>query len=1151
MSCNLDGNVSMFRMVRLSLCLSGALLAQDFRAALAGRVTDPSGGVVPKATITLTNLDTSATLRTESTESGDFSVPTLPPGRYELKVEAPGFKTFIRSGITLAIQDRRIVDVQLEPGEVTTTITVSADASLLETAGASRGELISGKTLVDLPLNGRNVFALTTLAPGVAFTARGQASTFLRTTANLGISSLALSGGQPRMNEVLLDGVPVTGSDGLIQFVPSVDATQEFKVQINSFDAEYGRFTGGVINAMIKSGTNEFRGAVFEFVRNSAFNARDPFASAIPQFGYNLYGTAAGGPVILPTLYNGRNRTFWFFSYEASREGVPRAFVSTVPTLAQRAGDFSATAVRLPNGQPGPVTIYDPATTRLVANAYLRDPFPSNRIPATRFDPAARKLLDLYPPPNAPGDAINGANNFQLSFKDVTGDDGWVAKVDHRLSDRNSLFVRYSLRQWYVTRQGAFKNSVTGDRETRDAPGVAVDDTLVINPTTVLNVRYGFTRFLQQSRADSLGADLTALGFPAGWVSQLPVRALPQFSIAGFTTLGGATKLNRSAENVHTLRGTLNKVLSRHALKFGAEGRLLHSNTGNLGALSAGAFNFDAVFTRGPNPQVANIQAGHSLASFLLGLAASGSVNNPGAFADQMPYYGLFLQDDIRLNARLTLNLGLRYEWEGAYTERYNRLNRGFDFSTPSPIATQAQANYAQNPIPEVSPANFRVLGGLLFAGVGGQPRALTNIQRTNWAPRLGVAFQLLPETVLRAGYGIFYGASTLSAETRNGFSVSTPFVGSIDGGLTAVNVLSNPFPNGLNQPTGASQGLMTLVGQGVSFTDVNRSQPRAHQYSVSVQRQLPGRVLAEVAYVGSFTERVSVDRQINFIPAAIMAQAQEVFAASGRNILNDSVRSPFYNLIPSGPLAGMNIARGQLTRPYPHFTSIVDLAKPLGKIRYDSLQAKVNKRLSGGLSLLASLTWMKQLEQLRFLNDQDPKPVKELSAYDFGKSFTAGAGYELPFGPGRVWGSAGRAWTRALLSGWQLNVIYMAQGGPPVLVSGAQSVGRSARLSSDRKPQRWFDASAFRQLQTLEYVATSTLPDVRAAGRNNVDLSVLKTTTIRENWKLQFRAESFNTFNRPEWSSPGGVFGQPNFGVVTSTNTFMRQLQFGLKLLW
>jgi hypothetical protein len=1130
-------------LVLSALLTWSSLLAQEFRATITGRVIDSSGAIVPSASVTAANIETGATSRTVTAESGQYVLPNLAPGMYRLDVEHAGFKKYVREGLRLQVQDRPTIDVTLEPGDVQTVVNVTAEAPLLEASDASRGEVISGRTLVDLPLNGRNAFALAGLTPGVSMTARTQASTFLRTTANAGISAMSISGSQPRMNEALLDGVPNTGTDGLIQFVPSVDATQEFRVQTNSFDAEFGRFTGGLINAVIKSGTNDFHGSAFEFLRNSAFNARDPFATSIPQFGYNLFGGSAGGPIRIPKLYDGRNRTFFFANYEGSREGVPRAFVSTVPTLAQRRGDFSDTRVRS-GSQLIPVTIYDPNSNRQTGNTFTRDPFAGNQIPADRFNPVALKLLALFPEPNATGDAATGANNYQLAFKDLVRDDGYVFKIDHRFSDRHSIFGRYSWRRFTVGRQGAFKNPVTGDSETRDAPGFAFDDTYTLTPTTILNFRYGFARFIVNAASDNLGTDLSQFGFPASFVRSVAVQAIPRINVSGYATLSGATKLRRDAEDAHTFRGGITHTRGIHNLRAGAEFRLLRSYVGSLGDSPTGVFNFDQVFTRGPNPQVAAVQSGHALASFLLGLGSSGSVANNAATAEQIPYYGVYFQDDVRLGSRLTINLGLRYELEGEYTERYNRINRGFAAGADSPLSAAARTAYAANPIAEIPASQFQVKGGLLFAGVDGQPRGLADLDRNNIAPRVGAAFRVTPKTVLRGGYGLFYGASTLSGETRLGFSASTPFVGTINSSLTPVNTLSDPFPDGLVSPPGASQGLLTLAGQGISFVDTSRRQPFSHQYQFSVQRELPWAMLADVGYSGSQSGDLAVDQQINAIPEAFRAAAEQQFIATGRNILNDSVRNPFSGLITTGALNGANTTRGQLLRPYPQFTSVVAASRPIGDSRYDSVQAKVTKRFSSGFSMIAAYTFSKLLERLRFLNDQDLEPVWELNENDIPQRFTLSSTYELPFGRGQS-GLAGK-----LIAGWQLNVIYTAQSGVPLTITGGESTGKSAKIDNPTV-DRWFDTTAFRQRQTLEQVRTARLPDVRTAGKNNFDMSVFKTTSITERLRLQFRAESFNTLNRPEWFTPNTAFGNANFGRVTSTNTFARQLQFGLKLLW
>jgi hypothetical protein len=1127
-----------------------SLFAQDFRATISGRITDSSDAPVPNVRLTATNVETGIVTTASSNDAGLYTLPALPPGRYTLAAEFTGFKRFVREGLTLEVQARPQIDIRLEAGDVSSSIQVTGEAPLLETSSASRGGVITGRTLVDLPLNGRNAFALAALEPGVNFTARGTANTFFRTTGNGGISSATFGGGGFRSNESLLDGVPNTGTDGVVQYVPSVDAASEFKVQTNVFDAEYGRFTGGVLNAAIRSGTNQFHGTLFNFTRNSYWNARDTFAANIPQFGYNLFGGSAGAPVIIPKLYNGRNRTFWFFNYEGSREGVPRANVNTVPTALERAGDFSQSRVRS-GAAILPVQIFDPATTRLQGTTFIRDAYPNNTIPASAISPIARGLLSLYPLPNATGDAVTGATNHILSFKDPVFDNGYVWKIDHRFSDRHSIFFRYSWRQFGVDRQGAFKSLATGDIDRRDAPGFAFDDTFLINSTTILNFRYGLARFKTLSRADNLGYDLASLGFSPQFIGLLPFQAIPQISLSnGLTGISGANKQSRGAEDSHTARIALTKSVNRHTFKTGVEFRLLNSNVASLGSNATGAFSFDQGFTRGANPQVAGVNLGHGLASFLIGLPASGSVANNAATADQTNYKGFFFHDDWRVSSRLTLNLGIRYEWEGAYVERYNRINRGYDFGTESPLSAAARANYAAAPIAELSASNFRTMGGLLFAGVGGQPRGLSDLDRNNIAPRIGVSFQLDSKTVLRGGYGLFYGASTQTGETRNGFSVSTPYVASVDGGNTSINSLRNPFPTGLVPVTGASQGLLTLIGQGVSFTSPDRRQPKAHQYSIGIQRQLPSGLLAEISYVGNQVRDLPVNRNLNAIPETIRASAETTFFATNRNILNDAVANPFFGVIATGPLSARTVTRGQLVRPYPHFTGVQVQSLPVGVSRYDALQSKLTRRFANGVSLTASYAFTKQIEQTRFLNDQDLAPVRELTEFDLPHRFVSSVAYELPFGPGRLLLNRTSGFVARLLEGMQINTIYQAQSGVPIEVTGAESLGRSAKSDNSTTGQ-WFDTSAFRQRQGIELIRTARLPDVRSAGRNNVDLSFFKTNRISETVRLQFRAEAFNAFNRPEYSLPSGAFGTANFGRVTSTNTFARQLQFALKLLW
>jgi hypothetical protein len=1142
-----------FAILVLALLAEPLLQSQEFRASIVGRVLDSSGAAVPGAEITATNSETGAVARSRSGGTGDYLVTSLPPGRYKIEVRATGFRSYIREGITLQIQERSTLDVRLDPGDISTSITVSADASPLETATSSSGEVISGRTVMDIPLNGRNPFALAVLAPAVVFTNLGQGMFFVTTTSNLSISGLQLSGTQSRASETLIDGIPNTGSNGTVQFLPSVDSVTEFKIQTDTFDAGFGRFTGGVINTTTQSGANQVHGNLYEFVRNSRFNARDFFATSIPQFGYNLYGGSIGGPVQIPKIYKGKNRTFFFFNIEGEPNLQPRTFVSSIPTALQRQGNFSQTGVYLPTGGSSVVTIYDPATLTTVGSSYTRSPFPGNIIPATRFDPVALNLLKLYPAPNVTGDPVTGANNLNLSFHDLIMQKGFVARIDHRFNDNHSVFLRYFWRHQTNPSRGNLKDMVTESIEHRNAFGLGFGDTYVFSPTTLLNFHVGVSRYWDPTVAADLGYDMSQLGLPASFTRALVVQAIPEVIITNYQSLSNTTKSSTTAEDIYTVGGALTKVVGRHNLRIGGEARVMRSYVGTEGVDAAGAFSFDSTFTQGPNPQAATIIGGSGLASFLLGMATSGSTSNTAAVARQAPYYGLYFQDDFRVNSRLSLNLGLRYEWEGGYTERFNRLNRGFDFQDNSPLATQAMANYALSPISQVPPSQFTVKGGLLFAGVNGQSRAMTDIGRDNVAPRVGAAFSLTPKTVLRGGYGIFYGPTTTTNynQPTNGFSVTTPYVSSLNGGLTASSTLSNPFPSGLVSPSGSSLGLMTLVGQNVNYVDVQRRMPRAQQYQFGIQRELPGRILIDATYAGTLSSFLPVNQQLDFVPLAEINSTRSTYLATGLNVNNSSASNPFYPLITVGNLSKSTTTVGQLVLPYPQFTSLTENDETIGTSRYDSFQFKFNKPISKGVTVMVAYTIAKELDKTRYLNPQDTGLVKELGLYGLPQNLVVTGVYEFPLGPGKRFFGSAKGVARKLLEGYQLNVIYTAHSGVPLQVSGAESLGRSAKLTQGQTVSHWFDTSAFRQQQTLELVGVSTLPDVRAQGANNFDISLIKSTTIKERLRLQFRFEAFNAMNRPQFSAPNTTFGNANFGRCTADNNLTRQLQLALKMIW
>ncbi|MEN6533766.1 MAG: carboxypeptidase-like regulatory domain-containing protein [Bryobacteraceae bacterium] len=1142
----------MRRIAVLMLLVSAALIGQEFRATIVGRVTDASGAVITGARVVVTNTETNTKTSTSTTGTGDYVVPALQPGLYRIAVQHPGFKAYVRDGILLQVQDRPTIDVKLNPGDIATSVTVTAEVPLLETTTASRGEVVSQREVADMPLNGRNVFTLATLTAGVTFTERGASNSFIRTTGMDAMSAMSISGGEARNNETVLDGVPIAGGNGTIQYVPSVEATQEFKVQTNSFDAELGRFTGGVINATTKSGTNRVHGVAYEFMRNSVFNARDTFATDKPQFGYNLFGGSLGGPVYIPKLYNGKNRTFFFMNYEGSREGVPRSANYSVPTANQRAGDFSDTYTRLSNGQAAPLLIYDPDTLHLEGKVSVRDPFPGNRIPTERLNPVAASTMKFYPLPNTQGDSITAANNWRMAYKDGVRDDGAVVRLDHRLNDRHQIFGRYSYRYSFVGMNNVNPmNFLLGTINERPSHGVSIDDTYMISPTTVLNIRAGFSRLSQFNPSNSFGFDSTTLGFVPEFVNNLDVKAFPVFNISGYQTLG-RVPLNLNAHETYSLRGGVTKITRGHSLRIGAEARVLRSNINSPATDAGGSFTFNNAFTRGPNATKASTTSGSSLASLLLGVAASGSVSKTAGDAGQVPYYGFYVQDDWRLTPSVTLNVGLRYEFEGLNTERHDRYNRGFDFSVDSPIAAAARAAYANSPISDISADQFQVKGGLGFAGINGASRGVTDRDFNNIAPRIGISWKPFSRTVFRGGYGIFYGATSQLSELKQGFTQSTPFVASLNEGLAPQDRLTNPFPNGILSPAGSSLGLMTYVGQSASFVDLNRQNPSAHQFQFGVQHELRGGVLVEATYAGNITHALPVSVALNDYPKKYRDQAYQEYLATGSNPLQTSVANPFYGLVSVGNLTGKTTSRGQLLRPYPQFTGLTNVNRSIGSSRYDSFQLKVTKRMSKGLSFRASYTSSKTLLRNRYLNAQDTDLAKELASYDIPQRLVISGTWALPFGTKGSMSHGAAGFAGQLIKGWQLNVIYMANGGIPLAITGAESVGRSAKLdSSERSIWRWFDTSAFRLRETLEYVRTARLPDVRSHGRNNFNTSLFRTIPVAERVKLQIRAESFNTFNRPEYEVPDMTFGGPAFGTVSTSNIFARQLQLGARLIW
>jgi carboxypeptidase family protein len=1134
----------------LLVSLGVSMYAQEFRGTVLGRVVDASNAVVPSAAITVTNTATNTSVNTQTGADGSYLVPFLIPGFYRVTAEAAGFKKAVREGIEVRVQDRLTVDLTLQVGATSESVEVTASAALLETSTATIGQVIENRQLVSMPLNGRSAYLLARLAPGVLPT---DTRTFTRPFDNGAISNSSLSGNRGKANEVLLDGISNVGADNTITFTPSIDATQEFKVQTNTYDAEFGRSAGGVINVTVKSGANQVHGSLFEFFRNNALDANNFFNNRVgaqkAPLHYNQFGVSVGGPAYLPKVYNGKDRTFFFFNYEAIRQLDGRSYVGAVPMLKQRDGDFSATFAA-PNQ---PIQIYDPFSTRADparAGSYLRDPFPGNRIPTNRWDPVAKAALAYFPVPNAPGNALTGADNLFYSNGTPDGYDAVITRIDHQISNAQRIFGRFSWSQRPRGDDNYFGNIADSNftAANRSSRGAALDYVNTLTPRWLLNLRWGFSRYADPTHNPSEGFDITTLGFPSAFRNQTVFRMYPRFEVSGLTNMGRDGGSNPT-EDTQTFQASLTHIRGAHTLKLGGDFRVIRQNQFSAG-YGSGRFAFSRAYTQGPDPLRATTTGGNALASFLLGTPSSGSVEKAVALSFQNLYGAAFAQDDIKVTRKLTLNVGLRWEHEGARTERYNRMTRGFAFGQPNPLQVPG----------------LKLQGGLLYAGVGGQPRGQSDTYWNKFAPRFGFAYSLSSKTVLRGGYGVFWSGTTdIGAGTNAapGFSATTNFVSSLDN-ITPLNVLRNPFPDPLLVPLGSSQGLATLVGQGVSFTDIARRIPYAEQYSFGIQHQLGAGTLIEAAYVGNRGIALANSNvELDQLPDSVLSMG---------SALLDQVTNPFYGIISSGALASRTVARGQLLRPYAQYSGVTVLSPTIGSSTYHSFQLKVEKRFSRGLSLLASYTNAKIIDDIgNPQNNNNLRAERSISTLDRPQRLVISEVWEIPIGKGRALGRSVPTIVDMVIGGWQMNCVAIFQRGQILGVTSStnttnslggrqrpNSTGKSAELSPASKDDmlsRYFDTSVFGQPAPFTFGNLArTLPDVRGPGTNNFDISVVKAFRIREGFKAQFRGEFFNAWNRTEFANPGTTQGTAQFGVISGISNSAnpsRQVQLALKLIF
>ncbi len=1148
------------------LCLFWMLLpcaipihGQVVTASLQGTAQDSSGAAIAAANVKAVNTSTNVVTSTVTDAQGRFVFAALAPGGpYTVTVNAPGFKTEARSGILLAVDQTADVTIVLQVGSATQRVEVNGDVTQLETNTSSVGQVIGNRSIVDLPLNQRNVYSLMFLVPGVTGSVNVQYNSL----------NFSVNGGRPGTTNILVDGIPaspplINPIGGLAVF-PSVDAVQEFKVELSSYPAQFGRSGSGIVDVILKSGTNQLHGSAYEFLRNSALDANTFFNNRthtpLPPFKRSQFGGSVMGPVYIPKLYNGKDKTFFMFSYEGLRQGTEGEVTATVPTALQKEGNFSQTLDSA--GQQ--VVIYDPTTTVPNGSGYVRQPFPGNIIPPQDIDPVAARIMNYYPPPNTTG-TVSGQNNFFASGTQTLNIDTYDSRVDEVFNDKNRMFVRYSRRNLVapplLVFPKAYQIAEGGQFQPQVSNSAAIDFTHTFSPSFLMEIPFGFSRTAINFTPVSAGFNPSTLGFPGYIAANADHLLFPGIGPANYYTLGDAAQgqTRHGGFTIFSIGINNTKVIGPHVIMFGGEGWLLQSNDVESGS-STGNYHFTQAITQGPNPNVATPTGGNAIASLLLGVGSGIMEIDSKNAAVTSKYYGAYVEDNWTALPKLTVNLGLRYDLDIPRTERYNRMET-FNPSVASPLAQETGLT--------------GLTGGVIFNGVNGVSRRQFQPQWANFGPRLGLAYEVDKNTVVHGAYGIYYGPSLRSAGVtigNEGFSSVTSYTGSPNG-LTPSVYLSNPFPNGLNLPVKSSLGLLTGIGSSFENPLIGDNKVGyTENWDLDVQRQLPFNTLVDVAYIGSHGVHLNKsgenDWNTNQLTQAALSLGTQ---------LQKSVPNPFYGIIKTGPESGATIARSYLEAPFPQFTAVYLSYLTGGYADYNSIQIKANKRLSRGLNALVAYTGEKQIDDYSAIsnvgnitggiqNIYNPQGERAVSSNDISRNLVVSAVYSLPFGRGRQFGSNWNRPVDAVLGGWQVNGILTEQTGFPLSpttqntsnsgsnvlrpnLTGTSPVVKGSALS---RLNGYLNPAAFSQPAPFTFGnAPRTLSNVRAPGYHDLDFSIFKNFPVTNRANVEFRAESFNLLNQVQFGKPNMTLSSGQFGVISSQVNTPRQIQLALKILW
>ncbi len=1189
--------------VTLACCVAAPLAAQESRGTIFGRVTDPQGAVVPSVEILIVNVDTNAAKKTASNESGYYEMPLLDPGNYSVTVEKVGFRKFVRTGIELNVNSRAGIDIALQIGSLSEVVEVVAQAPLLETSSASAGRVVDHRQIMELPYSDLNPYVLAGLAPGMQWTGAPDANRTLWSGG--GTSSFNTAGGVG-MNEYTIDGAPNTGLRQRVAFIAPTDAVGEFRLETANFDAAFGHTSGATVNLSTKSGTNTFHGTLYDQHWQQRWNATQHFArlafedsvakgklspdSQKQQSGRsNSPGASLGGPVILPKLFDGRNKLFFFFNYGGVFQNTtdqPDRLPKTVPKEAWRKGDLSdllaldATLYQ----------IYDPFSARQSGTRVIRTPFPGNKgIPVV--NPMFSFYEKIYPlPNNVPGLVTpEGYNNyFAANMPKIDRHNGLLNRIDWEMSQSHKIFGRWywnnrhaDTQDWtYSTARGLHSS---GTSRINKAGGA--DWVWTINTATVLNVTGAYNRFKEWAGEEGPRRYRPSeVGLPAyleqraGSVAILPTVDFDRMQDISYGVPAVTTA------STGTAKAQLLRVQGDHSLKAGFDARNYYRSKAGAG-YSSGLFSFRNTYTRLASDTTTAASQGLEWAAFLLGIPTSITVDTNDSYYLVNPFTSFYLQDDLRVTSRLRLNLGLRFECEGGIRERFNRgLGGGFYFEDKLPISDPVEAAYAKSPIPELAASAFRVRGGTRYLGQGA-PETISK-GTANVLPRLGVVYQVTPGTVIRGGYGWFFDSnSTASYEINQwGYSQSTITQMSVDNGLSFVTNIKDPFPvrgdgTRFDEPLRNKLGMLAMAGQNWDFFDPEWKAQSQQRWRVAVQRQLSTNMVVEIGYTGSWS-RTNITRRLDALPANFWATG----TARNNTIetqMNQSVTNPYrytnlgtlqasdpvlYNYLRNqGRFSGTTVRKNELLRPYSQITRLRSTTAPDGRVRYHAAEFQLEKRFSRGFMFNVLYTYTNSETRDWYANEFDPLPTWRPNSNTMPHRFAFTGIYELPFGPGKALLKSGVA--GHVIGGWQFSTVYQRQSGPPIDWSNEFYYGSISDLENafsgpahERDMHQWFDPnvafekdSAKRPGNFHVRVFPGRIRSLRADGINNLDLRILRNfNLVPENrLKAQLSVDMLNAVNHTNFNPPNVTPRDKAFGTVSAQRGLSRIIQANVRFVF